>query len=409
MTDLFKKRLSSHLAEMLKYLRLVFTDYFVLAILFMIGAVGYYYSQNLNRLQMHIWWAPIVATIYFVLVSQLGRLATLVADPDAVFLLPREAEMPAYFMRGFRYSIILAEVIQIVLWFVSIPFLQRTLGFGQIDFGALLVAVIATKVFWLLGDVIRKFRLSSFGFEKRVVHRFCLPLLIFAVIFWGNSVVGAAGAIFLLAIFAVLVRNINNHPVVNWHIAIDDENSRMHSLYTFFNLFTDVPMIQSTVKRRRYLDIITDRIQLKSKNSFLFLYAHGLSRDTEMSGLFIRLTVLGAVVLAFIKNGWLPIVLPLVFIYLIGFQLIPFYFHFDDNAFVHIYPFDNRNQVVSFQKVILMMLIFVAVIMAVVVTIVNFNNLATVGILIVLEAVEIWLFVYGYLPRRINKSINSRN
>ncbi len=51
-----------------------------------------------------------------------------------------------------------------------------------------------------------------------------------------------------------------------------------------------------------------------------------------MSGLYFRLMVIGTVFLVFVKGEILPIFLSLLFVYLIGFQLIPFYFHFSDNA-----------------------------------------------------------------------------
>ncbi|WP_180383622.1 ABC transporter permease, partial [Lentilactobacillus parabuchneri] len=80
MRQLFKQRLVIHLKEMMKYLRLVFNDYFVLALLFMIGGLGYYYSNVLKTLHTGLWWAPIVAIAILLVSVQLGRFATLVED-----------------------------------------------------------------------------------------------------------------------------------------------------------------------------------------------------------------------------------------------------------------------------------------------------------------------------------------
>lgn len=85
MNQLFKRRLVDHLKEMMKYLRLVFNDYFVLALLFVIGGLGYYYSNALKQLHAGLWWAPVVIIGILLVSLQLGRFATLVQAPDYVF------------------------------------------------------------------------------------------------------------------------------------------------------------------------------------------------------------------------------------------------------------------------------------------------------------------------------------
>ena len=43
------------------------------------------------------------------------------------------------------------------------------------------------------------------------------------------------------------------------------EEQRLHQIYQFINLFTDVPEITAKVKRRRYLDPILTHIKRESK------------------------------------------------------------------------------------------------------------------------------------------------
>lgn len=127
-----------------------------------------------------------------------------------------------------------------------------------------------------------------------------------------------------------------------------------------------------------------------------------------MSGLYFRLMVIGTVFLVFVKGEILPIFLSLLFVYLIGFQLIPFYFHFSDNVFVHVYPITDQYQMKSFQRVLLYMLSIVSLIFAIAVIAVNFSSLMTVVGVIVAEALEIWAFVYLYIPRRLARSERTR-
>lgn len=87
MKTLFKKRLGAHLTELTKYLRLVFNDYFVLALVFMIGGLGYYYSNALKQLTTGLWWAPLLIIIVLLISVQTGRMATLIEDPDYCFFI----------------------------------------------------------------------------------------------------------------------------------------------------------------------------------------------------------------------------------------------------------------------------------------------------------------------------------
>lgn len=407
MTNLFKKRLGAHLTELLKYLRFVFNDYFVLALVFMIGGLGYYYSNALKQLKTGLWWAPLVIIAVYLMGLQCGRLATMLQDPDYVFLLPREAEMIGYLRRAFNYSALLACLIQLLIWVVLMPFVQVTAGASVPELFGLLATILFLKVTWLNADFARKYHLNHQWLGNRLLFRLVVPVIVLALGVYVNVYVGAGLAAVVMIIGLVSRRSWVSRSL-DWQTAIADENSRMHSIYQFFNLFTDVPSLNGAIKRRRYFDGLLRLIRLLPKNTYLYLYAHGIVRDSEMSGLFMRLTVIGTLFLIFIKGEALPIILCLLFIYLIGFQMIPFYFHYEDNAFVHIYPITTDHQLQNFQRVLLTMMSIVALIFAIVVIIVNITNPVTMIGVVVCEAVEIGYFVYMYVPRRIRKSEFSR-
>ncbi|MFT8908721.1 MAG: ABC transporter permease [Lentilactobacillus diolivorans] len=408
MKQLFKKRLANHLTEMMKYLRLVFNDYFVLALVFLIGGLGYYYSNALKQLHSGIWWAPLLTIGVLLIGIQLGRFATLVQDPDYVFLLPQESEMVYYLRSAYRYSLVLACVTQVIIWIVLMPFVQVTLLATTSDLFYLLASILLLKAIWLNADFARKYRVKSRWVANRFLFRFLLPLAIFTISFYFEYWVGT-----LLTFLIILFSTVNSRRwgirSLDWRTMIDDENNRMHTVYQFFNLFTDVPSLNGSVRRRRYLDWMLRRIRLIPENTYLYLYAHGILRDHEMGGLYFRLTVIGTLFLVFIKGEMLPIALCLIFLYLIGFQMIPFYFHFDDNAFVHIYPVTNDHQMKNFQRVLLIMLCAVATIFAIAVIAINYTNVVTIIGVIVGELLEVLAFIYLYVPRRIQRGQRSRN
>lgn len=403
MKQLFRQRLTTHLKEMMRYLRLVFNDYFVLALLFVIGGLGYYYSNALKQLHTGLWWAPIVIIGILLVSVQLGRFATLIEAPDYVFLLPREADLYHYLKSGFKYSLSIALSIQVLFWILLMPFIQVTMHVTAIDLYLLLATAVLLKVTWLNTDFARKYHLKRQWLSSRFLFRLLVPVVSFGLSIYVNYWIGLA-----VALIAFIVSWISRRSWVtrslDWTRMISDENSRMHTVYQFFNLFTDVPMLQGSVKRRRYVDGILNRIKLIPKNTYLYLYGHGIVRDNEMSGLYVRLLVIGTLLLVFVKGEMLPIFLSLLFIYLIGFQMIPFYFHFSDNAFVHVYPITDKYQLMSFQRVLLYLLTTVGVVFAIAVVAVNYTSLVTVFGVILGEALEIWAFIYVYLPKRLARS-----
>ncbi|GAD15670.1 ABC transporter permease [Lentilactobacillus otakiensis] len=403
MKQLFRQRLTTHLKEMMRYLRLVFNDYFVLALLFVIGGLGYYYSNALKQLHTGLWWAPILIIGILLVSVQLGRFATLIEAPDYVFLLPREAELYQYLKSGFKYSLSIAVAIQVLFWILVMPFIQVTMHPMAIDLYLLLATLVILKMTWLNTDFARKYHLKRNWLSNRPLFRWLVPVITFAFSIYVNYWSGLVVSVVALAV-SYFSRNQWATRSLDWTTMIADENSRMHTVYQFFNLFTDVPTLQGSVKRRRYVDVILNQIKLIPKNTYLYLYAHGIVRDNEMSGLYVRLLVIGTLFLVFVKGEILPIFLSLLFVYLIGFQMIPFYFHFSDNAFVHVYPVTNEYQLKSFQRVLLYLLTTVGVVFAVAVAAVNFTTIITIIGVIVGEALEIWAFVYLYLPRRLAKS-----
>ena len=161
MKQLFRQRLTSHLKEMMRYLRLVFNDYFVLALLFVIGGLGYYYSHALKQLHTGIWWAPILIIGVLLVSVQLGRFATLIQAPDYVFLLPRESDIYNYLKSGYKYSLSIALAIQVLLWIILMPFIQVTMHVTATDLYVLLATVLLMKTVWLNADFARKYHLQN--------------------------------------------------------------------------------------------------------------------------------------------------------------------------------------------------------------------------------------------------------
>ena len=134
---------------LLKYWRLVFNDHFVIALFFLFGALAYGYSEWLPTLSANQWWPRFLLIAWFVLLAQIGRLATLIKRPDPVFFLPQVRAMDGYLRRAYLYSLVLAGGMTLAGTFAALPFALTTERLSTVDIVAVFLTAVVTKDDWL--------------------------------------------------------------------------------------------------------------------------------------------------------------------------------------------------------------------------------------------------------------------
>ncbi|WP_318766390.1 ABC transporter permease [Lactiplantibacillus carotarum] len=400
MNDLYQTRLQRHLRQMLRYLRLVFNDHFVIALMFFVGGLGLAYSNWLKTVGPRDTWIVVVMGLVLWLGLGISHVATLLEPADTVFLLPREHDLHAYLVHAWRYSWWLAQLVQVVLVVLTIPLLIIVDKIAGIALLALLVTQLALKDAQLTLMVTHLYRLPV------NVRRWSTPLnwlisgAIIALTLFVSPWLGVVLALILAGAQRIWHQRLWPHLVVAWRDDVKLEANRMLGIYRFFNLFTDVPMVQGSVKRRRYLDWLLRWLPKNQAHAFGYLFSRGMLRGTEFSGLVARLTVIGAILLYFSGHGWLAMALDVIFIYLIGFQLLPFYKRYDNIVFTHIYPLTAKQRLANFQRLLTNVLSVTGIIFLMAFWLSN-ASLAQVGILLVINAIEIYLLVAWYAKLRL--------
>lgn len=78
-------------------------------------------------------------------------------------------------------------------------------------------------------------------------------LIMKGAIYW-TPWVGVIGGIILAVCLSSIWQNKMKKSFLDWEKMIQKEQNRMHRIYKFIQLFTDIPEVSSTVKRRKYLD-----------------------------------------------------------------------------------------------------------------------------------------------------------
>ena len=122
MRELANKRLSENLKQSIKYLTLVFNDFFILALIFLFGALMFWYAQAMKTIPNNLWfYKPLVGIILF-LPLLTGHLVTLIKDADMQFLFTQDEKMEEYLRPMYRYSLILPFVLELLVAGILFPF-----------------------------------------------------------------------------------------------------------------------------------------------------------------------------------------------------------------------------------------------------------------------------------------------
>lgn len=402
MSGFFGIRLARHLKKMMKYMRYVFNDHFILVCVFLLGGLGFYYSQVLKTLPENFIWGRPIVMILWLMMLQIGRLATLAEEADKVFILPKEPEMKAYLNRALRYSIWLPLVALILIGGMSMPLVVVSTGWEFSTFFYFIVMLTLMKISHLFVQKYDLYQISSKEFTGWFSVWLISSLVIIGLSLYIIPLVGLVGALVQVVLLYLVLQKKEQAVSLDWEKMIQKEKSRMHRIYQFIHLFTDVPEISSSVKRRKILDPVLVKIKKTSQNTYLYLYARSFLRGSEYSGLFIRLVLVGGVILFFLKEFWISMGVSVLFVYLIGFQLIPIYTQFDYMVMTRLYPVPNSQKKQAVSKLVTILLFAAAVLFSIFVLIALPDvkeSLLIIGALLI----EVVLFAKFYVPYRLKK------
>lgn len=406
MLEIWKKRLKLHEKKMARYLKYVLNDHFVIVCFFIFGALSLGYSNLLKTLDSSFIWGRWIALLIFVASIFIGKLATLIEAPDAVFLLPKEKELPRYLKAAKAYSLLLPTFLIVLLTAFVMPLLVATTEFDFFDMTYFALILLLLKN-WDLDIQLLSLKLS--GKEERLkwqLIKLGIAIFIVALAVFFSPILATCLAIILQFVSGPIFKKIENETIYQWEMMVQDEEQRMHRIYQFINLFTDIPSLKGKVKRRRYLDVLLQRIQPVHQNTFSFLYARTFLRGTEYIGLYLRLSVIVVLLIIFSHSFIMAILLSILFIYLTGFQLLPLYFHYDNMALTRLYPVNELAKGKALKKLFSVALGGQAI--AIFITSLFTLTLAESLLIFIGCLAFVFIFTQVYVPIRLKKMKKSR-
>lgn len=219
MRNLFQKRRQVFRNQCLKYSRYVFNDHFVLFLLVFIGFLAVQYSQLLRNFPKNHLPIILALVVLLFLLLPLGRIATYMEKPDSLFLLVKEEELKSYLQEQTRLSYRLWVLLQTVVLLLLVP------------------------LFLALG----------------------MPL-------WGWFILVFLMLIAKWFVFLQKSQKFYQGAGVNWSYLIAYEERRKQTILRFFALFTNVKGISNSVKRRAYLDGLTNILPKRQSTTWQNIY-----------------------------------------------------------------------------------------------------------------------------------------
>jgi len=348
--DLFKERLINHMQLLNRYLRYLFNGHFMIAILFLIITLSIYYQHWLESISPNFPSSAVIAIILGFVVSY-NPMQYFLREPDQVFLMVKEREMDKYFRYALTYNYFVQLYLVVVSLAVIGPLYSQMYQSNSKTGFLLIIALMLVLKGWNLwmNWVMFKIRNQKVIWLDKLL-RTLLGIGIFYFLLEKH---------FFIIIVAVLyfIRVLNNYfltkkqPSLTWDVLIENDRHRLAVFYRFASNFVNVPNMTKRMKKRRLLAKVIERIvPFKHSATYTYLYRLTFLRSSDYFNLYVRLTVIGGIVIYFIPNPWVKVAISLLFIYMTSFQLIPLFHHYRTSIWMDLYPVDKGLQQLSFLK-----------------------------------------------------------
>ncbi|WP_400195036.1 ABC transporter permease [Lysinibacillus telephonicus] len=348
--EVWSKRFNHYINEVQKYMRFVFTGHLALVLVFVIGAVGYQYSEWLKVVSDAFPGEWVVAAIVGLILA-FSRPVTLLREPDQVYLLPLESKMSYFFNRALNWTFWSQVGLAAVVYIIGIPLLNTVTKLSSTFIWLGLAVVVILK--YLNVQIEFNYRYCNRGsntFVDRIV-RVVISILTVQAMLSSNFALAIIFVVLLIFYNSSLKRRVKVQPVPYEHF-VKLEQNRMMGFYRFANYFTDVPHLRGSIRRRGWLNFVYNLIPYKKENAHNYLVFRTFIRTDDHFYLWVRLTFISGVIAIFVN---IPIVIWVVagaLSFATTLQLKYALLSSSDFRMDRLYPIDSNLRKKAVQKVL---------------------------------------------------------
>ena len=397
---LFNRRRTRYIKEIMKYGRLIFNDHFVLLIFLLVGAGGLAYSQYLDTVTQGMVQPRLFVGLLFFILASTGSTTLLLEPADQIFLLPKEEGFKKVFKQLVTHSYLESLLPVGLITLITFPIFVSTMHADPIDMAFIFLALASLKGLNALFQLMPFFEISEETQKKSQVIWFLVKLGTLVGLLFINIKLIAIIILFVTGLvwFQFYSEKLYLNKLFNWERMITAEDQRMQKLYRFIGMFANVPNIQTPIRRLAWLDKTLDRLTQRHPTASYYYILRLAIRNTEYSLMILRATLIGAIILAFTNNVMLSVVIVILFLYIIGFQLLTLVNELKRVPLFQIYPISAEEKLKAVQQLIFQCLFIVSILLA----LASLNGLGIIGgILVAIGILFAYLFSFIYAPRRM--------
>ncbi|WP_100406549.1 ABC transporter permease [Bacillus solitudinis] len=335
---LWRERLSTYWNEASRYLKLIFNSGFLFTvyILFILGS--YYYSQLLEWLPETF---PAVGlfTVIFTWLLTRSRVRTFVKPADIVFLLPLESRLDNYFRASRIYSYVLQSFVLFFVMIILGPLFFLRIGEDPSAFWFSMLGLLLVKA-WNISANWSEMRFSS---QQELSLHFVLRGVLngfFAYLLFSGAHIALVGTllVIMVGLLVLYYQPVSNKRSLKWDHLINVEQQMLMFFYRIANLFTDVPQLRKQIRERRYLNWVLSSLSASRQSIYHYLFARSFIRANDYFGIYVRLVIVSVILVMFLPNGWLQLIVGLLFLHMVIMQLSTLWYHYDTVIWVDLYP-----------------------------------------------------------------------
>jgi ABC-2 type transport system permease protein len=337
-----------------KYLRYVFNDHAVIALLIFLGALVFAYQQLWQNTPVSLATRFSLALVLLLTLTIFRKGTNFLRQADPIFLMADEKEIRNLWSTGTTYSALLNGLIQLIMTVVLLPMIARLYTTNFVVILLIIIALVSAKV------------IITFTWAKKQ-----------------------------------RLFNEENTELWNWMRLLAVENRHQSAVRQFFNLFIDVPGSTPQIKRRKYLDWLIEKVNQHGNHGFNRLMMTTFIRQNDFLSTWLRLTVIGTA-FSLITGGWLLIALLSLLLYLLVLQLLPMMTIHQNLVFDHLFPVTTRERLASFRVATIPFVLFSIVIWTGA-TYARWGSSAIVLYLPVVLVFIAWFLLFWYASLQIKK------
>lgn len=356
MDQTWLERRSAYWNEAVRYLRLIANSGFMFSLYVAFILTVYYYSSFIHWLPNSFPAALVFALIATVLLVR-SPIRTFLKEADLVFFLPLEERMEGYFRRSRSYSFFLQSGTIIFVFFILSPLYYARVNAHPVHF-LLTVAILLAAKFWNVNASWSEMYLRGgqplwLSILLRAIVTFVFSLLLFQ----GATIyLLAATAIIMLFLSFFHFKPLTVNHTLKWERLLHVEGSRLTAFYRMANLFTEVPRLKQRVKPRRWLSSSMN-FGYGEQAVYPSFYFKTFVRANDFFGTYIRLLIVGVVVLLIIPQGWGQLIALLLTLYVSGLQLYTLWGHKTGGNWEQLLPISQAVREKSFLNVVIVLLL----------------------------------------------------